>query len=176
MLYSRVGTLSPWVKFPRCALQNKVLLVIGKGNIGKRVIEKMNLLMKVTSYDVLENSPTELETLLKEADAVTLHIPNFPENKDFLDVKKLALLKDDAVLINTARGALVNEEALYRELEKGRLYAAFDVYWQEPYEGKLKEFHPGRFFMTPHVASTCDAFLQGSAADLRQLIKEIGNA
>ena len=175
MLYSQVGTLSPWVKFSRVALQNKMVLVIGKGNIGKRVIRKMAAFMRVLSYDIRENSPTELEPLLKDADAVTLHIPNLPENKDFLDAEKLALMKDQAVLINTARGALVSEEALYRELGKGRLYAAFDVFWQEPYEGRLKEFHPERFFMTPHVASTCDAFLKGSAADLRLLIKEIEN-
>ncbi|MGD2090154.1 MAG: NAD(P)-dependent oxidoreductase [Candidatus Aminicenantes bacterium] len=173
MVYSHLGTLSPWVKFPRGALQNKELLVIGKGNIGRRVWQKMKPFMKVLTYDVVVNSPAELESLLKEADVVSLHIPNLPENKDFMDAEKLALMKDQAILINTARGALVSEAALYRELEKQRLYAAFDVYWQEPYEGKLKKFHPHRFFMTPHVASTCDAFLKGSAEDLRKLVKEI---
>jgi phosphoglycerate dehydrogenase-like enzyme len=79
-------------------------------------------------------------------------------------------------LINTARGALVSEEALYRELENQRLYAAFDVYWQEPYEGKLKKFYPHRFFMTPHVASTCDAYLKGSARDFREFLKEVEDA
>jgi phosphoglycerate dehydrogenase-like enzyme len=175
MLYSRVGTLCPWVKFSRGALQNKMLLVIGKGNIGKRVIRKMGVFMRVTSYDVVENTPAQLPPLLREADAVSLQIPNLPENKDFLDAGKLALMKDNALLVNTARGALVNEEALFQELTRGRLYAAFDVYWQEPYEGKLKKFHPHRFFMTPHVASTCDAFLKGAANDLRQLIQEIEN-
>jgi phosphoglycerate dehydrogenase-like enzyme len=173
MLYTRVGTLSPWVKFPRGALQNKVLLVIGKGNIGKKVWEKMKAFMQVNTYDVIENSPKELEPMLKEADVVSLHIPNVPENRDFMDAEKLTLMKDESILINTARGTLVSEEALYRELENQRLYAAFDVYWQEPYEGKLKKFYPDRFFMTPHVASTCDAFLKGSAQDLRKLVKEI---
>jgi phosphoglycerate dehydrogenase-like enzyme len=175
MLYSRVGTLDPWVKFSRGALQNKVVLVIGKGNIGKRVISKMSAFMRVTSFDIVENSPAQLNPLLTEADVISLHIPNLPENKEFLEGSKLALMKDGAILINTARGALVSEEALYRELEAGRLSAAFDVYWQEPYEGRLKQFHPQRFFMTPHVASTCDAFLKGSADDLRQLLKEIEN-
>ena len=176
MVYSHVGILSPWEKFPRDALQNKELLVIGKGNIGRRVWEKMKPFMNVNTYDVIENSPGELPTQLKEADVVSLHIPNLPQNKNFLDAEKLSLMKDNAVLINTARGVLVSEEALYRELENQRLYAAFDVYWQEPYEGKLKKFHPHRFFMTPHVASTCDAFLKGSARDFREFLKEVENA
>ncbi|MDQ1354273.1 MAG: hypothetical protein QG657_4582, partial [Acidobacteriota bacterium] len=144
------------------------------------VRDKMKPLMRVKTYDVLENSPGQLEPLLKGADIVSLHIPNLPENKNFMDAEKLAMLKDQAILINTARGALVSEEGLYQELENGRLFAAFDVYWQEPYEGKLKKFHPERFFMTPHVASTCDAFLKGSAEDLRKLLaeieKEVGHA
>jgi phosphoglycerate dehydrogenase-like enzyme len=175
MVYSHVGSLSPWEKFPRVALQNKVLLVVGAGNIGKKVREKMKPLMRVKTYDVVDNPLGELEPLLKEADVVSLHIPNLPENKNFMDTEKLALLKDQAILINTARGVLVSEEALYQELEKGRLSAAFDVYWQEPYEGKLKKIHPDRFFMTPHVASTCDAFLKGSAEDFRKLLDEVEN-
>ena len=175
MVYSSVGTLSPWEKFPRGALQNKELLVIGKGNIGRRVWEKMKPFMKVLTYDVLENSQEELFRMLSGADVVSLHIPNVPGNKDFMDAQKLAMVKDQAILINTARGALVSEEALYRELENQRLYAAFDVYWQEPYEGKLKKFHPDRFFMTPHVASTCDAFLKGSAEDFRKFLNEVKN-
>jgi phosphoglycerate dehydrogenase-like enzyme len=175
MLYAHVGTLSPWEKFPRGGLQNKILLVIGKGNIGKQVWEKMKAFMKVNTYDVMENSPTELISMLKEADVVSLHIPNLPENKNFVDAEKLALMKDHSILINIARGALVSKEALYRELEKQRLYAAFDVYWQEPYEGKLKKIHPDRFFMTPHVASTCDAFLRGTTDDLRLFLKEVEN-
>lgn len=176
MVYSHLGTISPWVKFPRGALQNKELLVIGKGNIGRRVWQKMKPFMKVLIYDVVVNSPAELEPLLKEADVVSLHIPNVPENKNFIDAEKLAMMKDHAILINTARGALVSEAALYRELENQRLYAAFDVYWQEPYEGQLKKFHPHRFFMTPHVASTCDAYLKGTALDFREFLQEVENA
>ena len=79
-------------------------------------------------------------------------------------------MKTGAVLINTARGAIVDEEALYDEIKSGRLRAAFDVYWQEPYRGKLKEFYPDRFYMTPHVASTCSSFLKGCRDGLDQLI------
>lgn len=173
MLYKNVGTLTPWNKSPRVSLQEKKLLIIGQGNIGKRVAGKMKSFMIVETFDIADNPGAELYEMLRRADCVTLHIPNLPENKDYMDGKELALLKDGAVLINTARGALVSEDALYNELENERLYAAFDVYWQEPYEGKLKEFHPDRFFMTPHVASTCGAFLKGSAGDLRRLLEDV---
>lgn len=175
MLYASIGTLSPWVKFPRASLQEKNLLIIGLGNIGQRVAKKMKSLMFVKTFDIADNREGELHEMLKGAHCVTLHIPNVPENKNFIDEEKLALLKNGAVLINTARGAVVSEDALYKELERGRLFAAFDVYWQEPYAGKLKRFHPDRFFMTPHVASTCDAFLKGSTKDFRKLVEEVIN-
>ena len=54
-----------------------------------------------------------------------------------------------------------------------RLRAAFDVYWQEPYKGELKNFYPEPFFMTPHVASTCSEFLQRCRKDLNNLIREL---
>ena len=79
-------------------------------------------------------------------------------------------MKNNATLINSARGAIVDEEALYAELKNGHLKAAFDVYWQEPYKGKLKELHPDPFFMTPHIASTCISFLKGCRDGLDKLI------
>ena len=80
-------------------------------------------------------------------------------------------MKNGSAIINTSRGAIVNEEALYQELKENRLKAAFDVFWNEPYNGKLKEFYPDPFFMTPHVASTCSGFLNGCREDLDDLIR-----
>ena len=84
-------------------------------------------------------------------------------------------MKDGAALINTARGPIVDEEALYAEIKLGRLKAAFDVFWKEPYNQKLKEFYPNFFYMTPHVASTCKGFLIGCRQGLDLLIKELNN-
>jgi phosphoglycerate dehydrogenase-like enzyme len=175
MVYNNIGTISPWVKNGRVALQDKKLLVIGTGNIGKKVVTKMSSFMHVMTYDIISNTQDQLKQYLQEADVVSLHIPSNPENSGFLGSEYLSLIKDGGILVNTGRGALVSEKALYNELLNKRLFVAFDVYWQEPYEGKLKEFHPDYFFMTPHVASTCDGFLKGSANDLRNLIKEIEN-
>jgi len=82
-------------------------------------------------------------------------------------------MKNNSTLVNAARGAIVDEDALYNEISNGKIKSAFDVYWQEPYNGKLKEFYPGSFFMTPHVASTCEDFLLGCRHSLNCLITDI---
>ena len=89
-----------------------------------------------------------------------------------MNAEKLSWMKDGAALINTARGPVVEEDALYEEIKKGRIFAAFDVFWQEPYEGILRQFHPDRFVMSPHVASNCSNFLDGLAQDLQNFIQE----
>jgi len=175
MLYNSVGQLEKWSKFDRVALSSKTLLVIGKGNIGSRVAKNMKPFMKVITFDIIENKLSSLPSLLSQADCTTIHIPKTENNKNFLDKKKLAIMKDGSVIINTARGSLVNEEALYEELSSKRLKAAFDVFWEEPYNGKLKKFHPDYFFMTPHLASTCNGFLNGCRRGLDDLMIELRN-
>ena len=93
-----------------------------------------------------------------------------------MDKIKLSMMKDGAILINTARGAIVDEDALFSEISSNRLQAAFDVFWNEPYEGKLKGLHPDQFLMSPHVASTCSGFLRGCRKGLDELIKELNYA
>ena len=175
MLYNYVGTINPWYKYDRVELKSKRLLVIGNGNIGKRVIKYMEPFMSVKSFDILENDESELEELLITADCITLHIPKMNKNKSFISKERLSLIKENAVLINTSRGSLVDEDALYSEIRKGKLRAAFDVFWEEPYEGKLKDFYPDRFFMSPHIASTCSGFLKGCRNGIDSLINELSN-
>jgi len=173
MLFSNIGTIDPWQKEPRMQLLKKKLLVIGTGNIGNRISDLMKYFMHVTTFDVLHNELSELKPMIQQADCITLHIPKSDENISFIDAEKLSWMKNNSLLINTARGAIVDEDALYDEIKSGRLRAAFDVYWQEPYRGKLKEFYPDRFYMTPHVASSCSSFLKGCRDGLDQLIDTI---
>ena len=175
MLYNNLGTIEPWVKHDRTELRGKTLLVIGAGNVGRRVANYMKPFMNVMTFDILENDIKELPDKIMQADCISLHIPKTDDNKSFIDAEKLALMKDGSVLINTARGDIVDEDALYQELRAGRLRAAFDVFWKEPYGGKLKEFYPDYFFMTPHVASTCRGFLTGCRKGLDDLIQELRN-
>lgn len=173
MNYQNVGTLNPWKKFDRRQLNDKTLLLIGTGNIGGKIVDKMNKFLKVNTYDILYNSVSELDEFIGLADFISLHIPNNPENLSFFNAKKLGSMKKGSVLINTARGAIVNEDDLYTELSKGRIRAAFDVFWKEPYSGRLTEFYPDPFYMTPHIASTCIGFLKGCYHDLYKLTKEL---
>jgi phosphoglycerate dehydrogenase-like enzyme len=173
MLYKHVGSLDPWIKYNRTVLNHRNLLIIGMGKIGSKVADKMKKLIHVDTYDIVLNTETELKELIQIADCISIHIPNTPENESFFNKEKLSWMKDGSVLINTARGPIVDEDALYKEIKNNRIFAAFDVYWKEPYIGKLKEFYPDRFYMTPHIASTCNEFLQGAAEDLRLFISEL---
>jgi len=164
-LYADVGDFAGWTKLDRVALSRRELLVLGTGNIGSRVAAKMASFMRVTSFDILRNEPDELEALMNRADCVTLHIPMNSATRGFIDAEKLRSMKDGAVLVNTARGAVVVEDALYQELAAGRLRAAFDVFWQEPYKGKLLALPSDRLLVSPHVASTCREFIVGTADD-----------
>ena len=173
MLYQKIGTLDPWIKYNRGALSNRKLLVIGRGNIGKKIINKMKNFMEVYSWDIINDDFEKLKELISSCDCISLHIPQTEDNIKFFDAEKLSWMKKKSILINTSRGPIVDEDALYNEMMKKRIKAAFDVFWKEPYFGKLKEFHPDQFYMTPHVGSTCNEFLQGAAIDLTAFINEL---
>ena len=170
MLYKNLGSVENWEKNQREFLGHKKVLVLGLGNIGRQVASKLNPLTSVLTYDPIENSEDELEGLFNQADAITLHMPLLDSTRGFVNAERLSWMKDGSALINTARGPIVEERALYEEIKNERIFAAFDVFWQEPYEGILRQFHPARFVMTPHVASNCSNFLFGLADDFRSLI------
>ena len=86
----------------------------------------------------------ELEDLLTEADLVTLHLPHTSETERLVDARRLALLRDGACLVNTARGAIVDEQALVSELVSGRIRAGLDVFVHEPHV-------PDQLFDLPNV-------------------------
>jgi lactate dehydrogenase-like 2-hydroxyacid dehydrogenase len=169
-LYANEGNWNSWKKDDRRMLHNKKLLVIGTGNIGKKVADKMAVFMQVDTYDSLKDAVEILEQKIKQADAVSLHIPLSNQTKDFFDAQKLSWLKDGALLVNTARGPVINEQSLYEELKKRRIKAALDVFWEEPYKGVLNEISSTHFIKTPHIASTCAEFLEGAANDFLKLV------
>ena len=171
MLYSEVGQIDSWSKKSRLQLSEKQLLVLGVGKIGSKVRDRMKNFMSVVTFDLAVNDLINLDPLIRSSDCISIHIPMEKDNISFFDKYKLSMMKNRSAIVNTSRGAIVNEEALYQELKKNRLKAAFDVFWNEPYNGKLKEFYPDPFFMTPHVASTCSGFLNGCREDLDDLIR-----
>ena len=173
LLYSQTGQLETWEKKSRVFLGNQKVLIIGMGNIGTYVIKKLRPIAHILTFDITQNKSEELRALIEQADIISLHIPLTKATEGFINAEKLSWMKDGAALVNTARGPIVDEDALYSEIKNKRLKAAFDVYWEEPYHGKLAKFHPHGFRMSPHVASCCESFLTSLANDLDQFQLEL---
>jgi phosphoglycerate dehydrogenase-like enzyme len=169
MLYHKV--FSADFSSSRKMLSEQKLLVIGNGKIGKRVVHKMRAFLIVTTYDLLQNEFGDLHPFIANADCISLHIPLTKDNFNFFDQEKLAWMKEGAILINTSRGNIVSEDALFDEISQKRIKAAFDVFWTKPYNGKLKQFHPDYFLMTPHIAGKSDSGIRGTAEDLKLFLK-----
>ena len=117
--------------------------IVGLGGVGRAVARRarafdMRVLYakreRLSAEDelALEVEYRELDDLLREADVVTLHVPHTPGTEGLIDERRLALMRDGACLVNTARGAVVDEAALVRELVSGRLRAGLDVFVHEP--------------------------------------------
>lgn len=173
MLYADIGSLERWEKRSRIFLGNKKVLVLGHGNIGKMVSTKLAPIVDVLTFDLSINKLYELRSLIEQVDIISLHIPLDENTCNFINAEKMSWMKDGAAIVNTARGPIVDEDALYKEVSTGRLRASFDVYWKEPYTGRLQAYHPDKFFMTQHVSSNCEEFLIGLADDLQEFVKKI---
>lgn len=174
VIFAGCGDWDSWAKADRQMTSNRCLLVIGAGNIGGRVASKMSGLMSVTTFDAMKDEEGDLEGLVRRADCISLHIPLNRVTTGFFGSERLSWMKDGAALVNTARGPVVDEDALYAELSRGRIRAAFDVYWTEPYRGRLCELPADRFIRSPHIASTCREFLQGTAGDFLEFMEQTG--
>jgi (S)-sulfolactate dehydrogenase len=143
----------------------KVLGLVGFGGIGRLTARKAAALgMVVHAYDpvVRGDDPAwrehgverrELDDLLGESDVVSLHVPLTPQTRGLLDAGRLARMKRDAVLVNTARGGIVDEAALAAMLREGRLGgAAIDVFEHEPLAAGSPLAGAPRLILTPHIA------------------------
>ncbi|GGW20194.1 glycerate dehydrogenase [Streptomyces capoamus] len=138
--------------------------VIGASRVGRRLMELLRPFdLTVLLYDpcvgsaeaaALGAEPLPLEELLRRSDIVSLHAPDLPETRHMLDRDRLALIRDGGVLINTARGALVDHEALTRELVSGRLSAVLDVTEPEPPPAGSPLYRLPNVFLTPHIAGS----------------------
>jgi D-3-phosphoglycerate dehydrogenase len=145
-------------------LLGKTLGVIGYGRIGQAVGEKAKALgMDVLAYDayVKHDDIVELETLLAEADYITLHVPHTDETHHLLSAEELAQTKAGVYLVDAARGGVVDEAALYDALVEGHVAgAALDVYSEEPPQSALLRnlVELPQVVATPHIgAGTTEA-------------------
>lgn len=170
------GDIDSWTKTRREHIGHKTSLVVGVGNIGGRVAERLAMFMNVRTYDSRTHAPRDLEPLVREADVVTVHMPLNADTNGYFDREKLSWVKDGALLVNAARGALFDEEALFEKLENSNCRAFFDVFWEEPYRGKLKGLGPDRFFMTPHSAANTREFVEAGFRDVLSIWKGLNDA
>jgi len=174
MLFNKAfGIVDEWKKTQREYIGAKQALIIGTGNIGSRVVKKLAPFMNTTTFDICANTSDELENLIRKADIIAVHIPLCDKTENFFDREKLSWVKNNALLINTARGKLFDEDALYEKLASTNCRAFFDVFWEEPYHGKLKNLGKDRFFMTPHSSSNTAEFLQAGFADILRIWEEM---
>jgi len=174
-----------WKKPMGRLLRDKQVGIIGFGHIGRLTASLLrNLGAKVVYYDpYIKNTEMDgvsgktLEQLLKESDIVTLHLSYSKETDKLIGRDQLVLMKDTAYLVNTSRGGIVDEEALYDALKNGTIAgAAIDVFSNEPYEGPLKEIE--NVILTPHMGSYAVEARVGmeveSAENLLKGLKEQG--
>ncbi len=139
-------------------LAGKTLGIVGYGSIGRRVAEiakalKMNVIIYSRTKKESEFNFVSLEELLKTSDYVSLHLPLSKESEKMIDEKALSLMKKSAVLINTARGGLIDENALAKALKEGKIRAScHDVVAVEPMQKDCPLYGVENCFITPHVA------------------------
>ena len=155
-------------------LQGKTIGLVGLGQVGRRVALVCQALgMRVLAFSPsLKTSPlhgvelcASLEQLLQASDVLSLHLPLTAQNKNLLGAAQFALMPRGAILINTARGELVNEVALAEALQTGQLYAAgIDTTVQEPLPDGSALRGLQNLVITPHVAGSTPAALAGMAS------------
>jgi glycerate dehydrogenase len=138
-------------------IAGSTLGIIGFGELGKSVARRAEAFaMRVLATDVIpQPGLVDLLTILKESDIVTLHVPLTAQTRNMIGAEQLAMMRSDAILINTARGGLVDENALARALRDRVIAGAgFDVLTSEPpREGNvLLDLVLPNFILTPHVA------------------------
>ena len=149
-------------KWPLIELSGKTLGIIGFGNIGQKVAGiAASFGMKIvyysrTRYEHLENeavSYRELDELLAVSDVISLHCPLTSETEGLINIDAISKMKNGAIIINTTRGAVLDEDAVARALNSGKLYAAgLDVLSTEPPSGDNPLLSAKNCIITPHIA------------------------
>lgn len=155
-----------WTRFPMREISGKTVGIVGFGRIGQRLAKLLSGFdANVLAYDPFMNkeaaeklnvSSVSFDELLKQSDIVSLHLPITAETKHIINEKTISQMKDKAVVINTARGALIDEKALAQALDSGKLlFAGLDVYETEPVTAdnpllQLKD----RTVVAPHAAAS----------------------
>jgi len=152
-----------WHRFFGKRLSEVTIGIIGVGRIGTGVLQHLQGFgtPKILVNDINPDNSIEKQSniewadkrkIYEQADIVTIHTPLTVQTKNMVKKEQLLCMKEDAIIINTARGGIINEQDLYEVMQSGHLSgAAIDVFDFEPYDGKLKEIQ--RCILTAHMGS-----------------------
>lgn len=166
------------------ALQGKALGIVGTGKIGRKVVKIAHGLgMKLLAYDVFKVVElteefglqyVELPELLKESDVITLHAPSLPATRHMINRDTIAQMKDGVIIVNTARGSLIDSEALIEALDSGKIgMALLDVLENEAHvEADARLVHHSKVVTTPHIAFYADDSVRTMYEDCNTSIEE----
>jgi phosphoglycerate dehydrogenase-like enzyme len=159
---ARRARIDALAEYPDIGNRARTVGLVGASRVGRRVIELLRPfeLRVVVADPFLDDAEAarlgverrELDELLAEAHVVSLHAPALPATRHMIDRRRLALMRDGAVLINTARGALVDHDALTDVLRSGRIAAVLDVTEPEPLPPDSPLFSLPNVVLTPHIA------------------------
>ena len=174
-----------WSRYPIQELTGKTVGLLGFGRIGRRLAQLLSgFQVRLLVCDPYLDDETaaqyhaeqvSFEKLLAEADIVSLHLPLTKENRHLFNAQSFAMMKDEACLINTSRGPLVDEKALYEALTRGKLaLAALDVYEQEPVTKDNPLFGLKNVVLSPHCAALSRETNYNAGITCAQSIIEVG--
>lgn len=159
--WQNCADFSYW-NYPVIEVANKTIGLVGYGSIGKA----MHKVCEALGMKVLVNTPhpdskfetenmkfVDLDTLLHEADVISLHCPLKAENKEMINKDNIKKMRDGVIIINTARGGLINEQDLYEALQSKKVYAAaVDVVTSEPISANSPLLKAENCIITPHIS------------------------
>ncbi|WP_126993816.1 D-2-hydroxyacid dehydrogenase [Thermosipho globiformans] len=165
-------------------LYKRTVGIIGFGNIGREVAKRLLAFdMRVLAYDPFVKETdmnveiVDLDTIFKESDFITIHVPLTNETKHLVSKDAFEKMKEGVILINAARGGVVDEEALYNALVSGKVYAAgLDVFEVEPPTDELRKklLELPNVVATPHIgASTVEAQLRVGQIIVDKILEEV---
>lgn len=181
------GILVPKEKCSGLILHEKTIGILGMGNIGKcvakifrgafdaNVIAYDPFLPADAWHDIPHKRATSINEVLRSSDVITVHMPLTPETRNLINYDQMKKMKKTAIVINTARGGIVNEDDLKQALSEGLIWGAgLDCHTEEPpsYEKYSGLWESGRVVSTPHIgAATAETQMQTGMAAARYLLE-----
>lgn len=176
---------SNWDKITTIDMNKKTLGLIGMGQIGKTVVKRLSgFEMNILAYDLQQDEKfaseygvtyvEHVDDVLKQADFISIHLPLNEQTKDIIDDRAFSLMKQEAVIVNTARGGLINEEALLKAVSNCKIWGAgIDVFEEEPPSNKKLLAEENIIIGSHCAASTKQAIINMGKMATRNLIQSL---